>query len=167
MVGLRRPQLASYLDAARMVAREGPNTVRFSEEHRWGEDLDQALNRVVALNLERQTGIQAAETVPWPEGVVFDHIVQLRILRFEGVGPPPPGLEADEETPVPEGYSEMVVRWTIFGAEGERVRAQGVTRHREDGWPVTDYADLAAKLDTSLVVLANDLGTRLQAFARE
>ena len=166
-VGLRRPQLASYLDATRMVAREGPNKIRFAEAHRWGEDLDRALNRVVALNLERQSGIRAAEAVPWPEGFAFDYVVQLRILRFEGVGAPPPGPEADDDTPVPEGHSEMVVRWTILGAEGEQVRAQGVTRHREEGWPVTDYADLAAKLDTSLVVLADTLGDRLRGLAGE
>jgi hypothetical protein len=164
-VGLRRPRLASYLDAARMVAREGPNSVRFVEEHRWGEDLDRALNRVVALNLERQPGIQSAEAVPWPEGFSSDYVVQLRVLRFEGVGPPPPDPDADEDAPVPEGHSEMVVGWTIFGADGETVRARGTTRHREEGWPITNYADLAAKLDTSLVVLADDLGGRLRALA--
>lgn len=166
MVGLRKPQLASYLDATRMVARSGPNTIRFAEDHRWGEDLDRALNRVVALNLERQNGIQAAEGVPWPEGVAFDYVVQLRVLRFEGAGPPPPGPEADE-APVPEGHSEMVVRWTILGRDDEQMKAQGTTRHREPGWPVTDYADLAAKLDTSLVVLADDLGDRLRTLARK
>jgi hypothetical protein len=166
-VGLRRPQLASYLDAARIVAREGPNTIRFAEAHRWGEDLDQAVNRVVALNLEGQSGIRAAEVVPWPEGFSHDYVVQLRILRFEGTGPPPPGPDADEDAPVPEGHSIMVVRWTIFGADGQQVRAQGITRHREEGWRVTDYSDLAAKLDTSLVVLADDLGERLRTLDRE
>jgi uncharacterized lipoprotein YmbA len=165
-VGLRRPRLASYLDAARIVTRQGPNTIRFSDAHRWGEDLDQALNRAVALNLERQAGIQRAETVPWPEGVSFDYVVQLRVLRFEGAGPPPPGPEADDDAPVPEGHSEMVVQWTILGPDGDQVRAQGTTRHRESGWPVTDYADLAAKLDTSLVVLAGELGDRLRALDR-
>jgi hypothetical protein len=31
---------------------------------------------------------------------------------------------------------------------------------------VTDYADLAAKLDTSLTVLSDDIGTRLRALDR-
>jgi hypothetical protein len=166
-VGLRRPQLASYLDAARIVAREGPNTIRFAEAHRWGEDLDRAVNRVVALNLEAQPGVRAAEAAPWPEGFAHDHVVQLRILRFEGMGPPPPGPEADEDAPVPEGHSIMVVRWTIFGSDGEQVRAQGITRHRQEGWRVTDYADLAARLDSSLVVLGDELGARLRTLAGE
>lgn len=166
-IGLRRPQVASYLDASRIVAREGPNKIRFVEDHRWGEDLDRALNRIVALNLERQEGIRAAEAVPWPEGFDHDYVVQLHVLRFEGVGPPPPGPEADEDAPVPEGHSMMVVRWKIFASDSEQVRAQGTTRHRDGGWRVTDYADLAAKLDTALIVLADDLGARLRTLARE
>lgn len=161
-VGLRRPRLASYLDAARIVTRHGPNTIRFSDVHRWGEDLDRALNRVVALNLERQSGIQAAETVPWPSGFRFDYVVQLRVLRFEGVGPEPPGPDADDDAPLPEGHSQMVVRWTILGPDGTTTEHQGLTRHREEGWRVADYADLAAKLDTSLAVLAGDIGAQLR-----
>lgn len=165
-VGLRRPQLASYLDAARIVTRHSPNTIRFSEFHRWGEDLNRALNRVVARNLERQSGIQSTEPVPWPSGFRFDYVVQLDVLRFEGVGPEPPGPDADDDTPLPEGHSQMVVSWKILGPDGETTRSQGLTRHREANWRVTDYADLAAKLDTSLAVLADDVGTRLRGLPR-
>jgi hypothetical protein len=161
-VGLRRPRLASYLDASRIVTRRGPNTIQFSDFHRWGEDLDQALNRIVALNLERQPYIRSAEVVPWPKEMQFDYVLRLRILRFEGVGPPLPGPEADDDDPPPQGHSQMVVRWTILGPDGATVHTEGVTRHRKEEWTVTDYADLAAKLDTSLVVLADDIGTRLK-----
>jgi len=60
----------------------------------------------------------------------------------------------------------MTVGWTVFGPEGDSVRARGRTEHRMDGWPVTDYADLASKLDTSLVVLAEDLRTHLSSLSR-
>lgn len=165
-VGFRQPQIASYLDASRIVSRQGPNTVRFSDVHRWGEDLDQALNRVVAVSLEEKEGIQSTEVVPWPQGASFDYVVQLRVLRFEGVGPPP-DPEVDDEDTVREGHSQIAVRWTILGPDGENVRARGLTRHREDGWTVNDYADLASKLGASLNVLAEDLSTQLQALARE
>lgn len=161
-VGLRRPRLASYLDASRIVTRRGPNTIRFSDFHRWGEDLDQALNRIVALNLEQQPHIRSAEVVPWPEEMQFDYVLRLRVLRFEGVGPPAPGPEAENDDPLPQGHSQMIVRWTIFGPDGAAVQTEGVTRHRREEWTVTDYADLAAKLDTSLVVLADDIGARLK-----
>lgn len=165
-VGLRRPRLASYLDAARIVTRYGENQIQFSEFHRWGEDLGKAINRIVALSLEEDPEIQSVEAVPWPEGATLDYVVQLHVLRFEGRGPRPPDPDVDEDAPLPEGQSQMVVRWTILGPEGERVKAQGVTRHQQDGWPVTDYGALVSRLDRSLTVLADDLGDRLQRFPR-
>jgi len=164
-VGLRRPRLASYLDASRIVTRRGPNAIQFSEFHRWGEDLDQAINRVVALNLEQEEGIRTVEVVPWPEGTRFDYVLQLHVLRFEGVGPAP-DPEADDDATTLKGRAQMVVRWTIFEAGRERILAQGITRHREEGWTVTNYADLASKLDTSLAVLARDIGPRLRTLSR-
>ncbi len=164
-VGLRRARLASYLDASRIVTRRGPNAIQFSEFHRWGEDLDQAINRVAALNLEQEEGVRTVEVVPWPEGARFDYVVQLHVLRFEGVGPAPDS-EADDGPSSLEGHAQMVVRWTIFGGDREQILAQGITRHRKDGWRVTNYADLAAKLDTSLAVLARDIGPRLRSLSR-
>lgn len=165
-VGLRRPHLASYLDATRIVTRRGSNAIQFSDSHRWGEDLDQAINRVVALNLEQSPEIQTVEVVPWPNGARFDHVIQLHVLRFEGVGPSP-NPKADEDNPAPKGYAQMVVRWTIFGPDGTDPIEQGITRHREKGWSVKDYAELVSKLDTSLVVLSRDIGGRLRPLASQ
>ena len=165
-VGLRKPRLAEYLDTRALVTRRGPNEIHFSEFHRWGEELGPALNRVVALNLEAQAGIRSVEVVPWPRGSNFDYVLQLRVFRFEGIGPPPPGPDADDDAPIPEGRAQLTVGWTVLGPEGDTLRTRGRTHHQIDGWPVTDYADLVSKLDTSLVVLAEDLGTRLRALSR-
>jgi uncharacterized lipoprotein YmbA len=166
-LGLRKPRLPEYLDTPTIVTRRGPNEVHFAEFHRWGEDLGPALNRVLALNLEDQPGVQSAEVVPWPRGATFDYVVQLRVLRFEGEGPPPPGPDADDDDPIPTGHSQMTVGWTILGPEGDTVRTRGLTRHREEGWPVTDFGNLVAKLDTSLVVLAEDIRRRLETLPQE
>jgi hypothetical protein len=160
-VGLRKPRMAEYLDALTIVTRHGPNEVRFSEFHRWGEDLGPAINRVVALHLEAQPGIRSAEVVPWPRGTRFDHVVQLRIHRFEGVGPPPPGPDADDDDPVPTGHAELRAGWAIYGPAGDSLHTRGQTTHRVGDWPVTDYAALVSKLDSSLAVLATDLRDRL------
>lgn len=164
-VGLRKPRLADYLDTPTIVTRHGNNEIRFSEFHRWGEDLGAALNRVVGLNLEAQPGIASVEVVPWSKGATFDHVVQLRVLRFEGVGPPPPGPNADDDAPIPTGHSKMTVSWTVFGPEGDSMRTHGRTQHRIDDWPVTDYAALVSRLDSSLVVLSEDIRSRLQSLS--
>ncbi len=160
-IGLRQPRLASYLDATRIVTRSDSNTIRFSEFHRWGEDLEQAIGRTAALALERQPGVQSVEVIPWPEGATFDYLVRLHVLSFEGVGPPPPG--PDEEASVPEGHSQMVVEWTILRPGDETVLVRDRTRHRVTGWRVNDYQALASHLGTSLDVLARDISARLQA----
>jgi len=165
-IGLRKPHLADYLDTRTLVVRRGRNEIHVPDQHRWAEDLGPAINRVVGLNLETRPGIQSVDVVPWPQGTDFDYVVQLRVLQFEGVGPPPPGPEADDDAPLPEGHSQMRVGWTVFGPAGDSVRTRGRTEHRIGGWPVTDYVDLAARLDTSLAVLAEDLGDRLSALAR-
>lgn len=164
-VGLREPTLASYLDAARIVTRYGANTIQFSDFHRWGEDLDRAVNRVVARALEAQKGIYSTQVVPWSHGSSFDYVVEMHVLQFEGRSPQPPPTE-DESDAVVTGHSQMRVQWTILGPDGETLRARGTTEHRVDGWPVNDYGALVSRLDTSLVVLSDDIGTRLQLLQR-
>lgn len=161
-VGLRRPRLASYLDATRLVTRRGSNRIQFSEFHRWGEELDQGIGRIAALTLETQPDIQSVELVPWPKGATFDYIVQLHVLRFEGVGPPP-DPEADEDAPPPEGHLRTVVEWKLLDAADDSVLARGLTQHREDNWQVGDYEALASRLGDALSVLADDIGERLRA----
>jgi len=165
-IGLRKPHLADYLDTRPLVVRRGGNKIHVPDQHRWAEELGPAINRVVGLNLETRPGIQSVDVVPWPRGADFDYVVQLRVLHFEGVGPRPPGPQADDDAPVPEGHSQMAVGWTVFGPAGDSVRTRGRTEHRIDGWSVTDYENLAAKLDTSLAVLADDLGDHLSTLAR-
>jgi len=164
-IGLRTPRLASYLDETRIVTRHGPNTIRFSEFHRWGEDLDQGIGRTVARALEARPGVQSVELVPWPRSATFDYLLQLHVFHFEGVGPPPPS-DADDDAPVPTGHSQMDVRWTILDATDETIQARDRTQHRQSDWPVTDYRALTSNLGASLDVLADSIGTRLRALDR-
>jgi len=166
-VGLRKPRLASYLDASRIVTRRGDHELHFSESHRWGEQLERSINRAVALHLEARPGIRFVEVVPWSKGTDFDAVVQLHVRRFEGAGPPPPDPDADDDVPVPEGRSQMTVQWTLFGPDGETRRAEGTTNHEQDGWTVTDYEGLVSRLESSLKILSADIGTRLEALDHE
>ncbi len=165
-VGLRQPRMASYLDATRIVSRRGSNRIQFAEFHRWGEDLTQGIGRTVALALEVQSSIQSVDVVPWQTGVTFDYVLQLHVLSFEGVGPPPPGPDADDDAPVPKGESRMAVQWKILDSETDTVLTRGFTRHRIEGWRVNNYEALVSNLSTSLDVLAGDIGTRLEALGR-
>lgn len=166
-IGLRKARLADYLDTPTMVTRRSPHEVHFAEFHRWSETLNRAINYAVAADLEARDTIQSAEIVPWTQSATFDYILQLRVLRFEGDGPPPPDPDADDDAPVPTGQSHLAVRWEILDPSTNAVLTRGFTRDRRSGWPVTDYADLASKLNASLEVLAADIADRLQTIERE
>jgi uncharacterized lipoprotein YmbA len=165
-VGFRRVRMADYLDALSLVTRRGPHAVQFAEFHRWGEELPNALNRIVAARLLAQEGVGAVDVVPFSSSGQRDYLIQLQVLRFEGEGPPlPPPDEDPPETP-PMGSAQMTIAWEIVQPETEAVVSRDVTRHRVDGWRVNDYANLVAKLDTSVTVLAEDLAARLRQVNR-
>lgn len=162
-LGLRKVRLADYLDTPTMVVRRNPREIHFTEFHRWSEGLPRAINRAVAAHLEQHELVRSTEVVPWAEGATFDYVIQLQVLRFEGNGPPPPEPEADDDAPTPTGHAHMAVRWKIVDPATDAVYARGLTQDQRDGWTVDDYADLAAKLDAALAVLADDVASRLRA----
>jgi uncharacterized lipoprotein YmbA len=164
-VGLRQPRLASYLDAARIVTRRGPHRITFAEFHRWGENLDRGISRTVARGLETHADLHSVEAVPWPEDATFDYIVELHVLGFEGVGPPPDPT-AEEDAPPPEGHAQMAVQWTIRPPEADTVLARGQTHHRTEDWRVNDYEALVANLSRGLNVLVDDIGAQMRTLGR-
>lgn len=163
-VGLRQPRLASYLDATRIVIRRGPHRINFAEFHRWGEDLDRGISRTVARGLETHSDIHSVEPVPWSKGATFDYILELHVLSFEGVGPPPDPTADD--APPPEGHSLMTVQWTLRHPEADTVLVQDNTHHRTENWRVNDYEALVANLGRGLDVLVDEIGTQLQTLDR-
>lgn len=147
-VGIRRLKLASYLASPFMVVRQGPNQVHFTEFHRWGEPLGAGINRVVARSLVAR-GFRDAAVAPWPGDAHFDYLIQLDVVRFEGLGP--------EESESMEGGVHLLATWEVIRQEDGVVLARGATDYRRPGWTVGDYAGLVARLEEGLEVLSADL----------
>ena len=158
-IGLRKLNLAAYLESPRMVVREGPHEIRFAEFHRWGEDLPRGINRSVAGYLAAQAAVQRVDVVPWSRHVEHDYLVQLRVLRFEGVA----SNAAPSST---EGEVHLLITWEITDPADGRVLASGTSDYREEGWEVDRYDALAAMLDAGLEALSADLVTHLAALPR-
>ncbi len=157
-IGLRQPELASYLDMPFILTRRGTHRVEFSEFNRWGERLDRGINRTVAAYLAARPSIERVDVVPWPRNVQYDYLIQVRILRFEGIEPvttlpaPPGSLRGDVH---------LLATWEIIDpAQGTTVD-RGTTEYRREGWIVGDYENLVAHLDIALQSLATDLHTHL------
>ncbi|TVP57283.1 MAG: membrane integrity-associated transporter subunit PqiC [Gemmatimonadales bacterium] len=153
LVGLRLPRVADYLASPFIVVRRGAHQVEFSEYHRWGEDLGQAINRTVAGLLAERAPRHRIVTAPWPGGTSPDRVIQLHILRFEGVAP--------EHTRTGAGAAHLLATWEILRPLDGSLLGRGTIEVREDGWSVGDFDGLVRLLDTGLEALAEDLARHL------
>jgi uncharacterized lipoprotein YmbA len=148
-VGVRRTQLAPYLEPPFLVVREGPHEITYSEYHRWGEQPGVGINRAVAGHLAARGSFQVVDAAPWPARTRHDYLVQLHVEHFEGVAPPE-GVQTS-------GEAHMRARWEILRPSDGEVVARGTTDHRQGGWVVGDFGGLVRLLDTGLGVLAGDV----------
>lgn len=156
-LGLRRITVASYLTAPAIVVRRGVNELVFSEFNRWGEDLGEGINRVVAAHLARLRPVRSVDVAPWPARARHDYVVQLNVSRFEGVA----------DSGATEGRSHLVASWDIVRPLDGRVLMRGNTETSEGRWPINDYAGLVTGLDAALVRVARDISSCLARFPND
>lgn len=151
-IGVRRLKVASYLASSFMVVRRGANQVDFAEFQRWGEPLEAGINRVVAGALVAH-GFRDVAVAPWPAQARYDYVIQLDVVRFEGL--------ATEGPDSVEGGVHLLATWEISRPLDGSVLARGTTDYQRQGWSVGDYPGLVTLLDAGLGVLAGDLATAL------
>lgn len=153
-IGLRQLQLAGYLETPLLVVRRGPHQIRFSEFHRWGEDLGTGVNRAVAGYLAGRPPISSVDVVPWRPGTDHDYLIQLHVSRFEGVAPEVPETSG--------GEAHLLATWEIIRPQDGAVLARGTTDHQGIGWTEGDYEGLVSLLDLGLQALSDDLIAELE-----
>lgn len=147
-IGLRRLDLAPYLSTLAIVVRRADNEIVTTGFHRWAESPSAGLNRAVSGYLALAQGIRSVDVAPWPVRSEHDYIVQLHVLRFEGV---------TTATGAGEGSAQFLARWEIIHPSDGALAARGATDFRASDWAIDDYAGLVTRLDRGLVELAQDL----------
>jgi uncharacterized lipoprotein YmbA len=88
-----------YLRRSGIVTRVGPNELRTSDLHRWGEDLDHGLARVVAENLAARVPSSKVRAFPWRSPAAMDYRVAIDVERFERSA---------------EGRVVLEARWSLY-----------------------------------------------------
>jgi uncharacterized protein len=149
MIGLRPPRLAEYLASPFIVVRRGTHRVEFSESHRWGEVLARGINRTLAAHLGTRSPAHRVEAAPWSPGAQPEYLIQVHVLRFEGVAP--------EASMSRAGEAHLLATWEILRSRDGSVLVSGTTEVRSSGWTVGDFARLVGLLDDGLATLAEDL----------
>jgi len=156
-IGVRRLQLASYLESPFIIIRRGSHEIGFSEFHRWGEPVGGGINRTVAGYLAARPAVRGVGVAPWPARERYDYILQIHVSRFEGVAPDDPTSSS--------GEAHLLANWEILRQQDGTVLARGTTDHRQPGWRVGDHAGLVTLLDAGLKVVADDIMTRIEGLA--
>ncbi len=82
---VQRVELAPYLDDSRLVARRNPNEAEFFDQHRWSEDLEDSLARVLGKNLSVLFGTLNYSTHPHVKRATHDFEIGLAVERFEWI----------------------------------------------------------------------------------
>lgn len=149
VVGVRLPQLADYLASPFVVMRRGANRIEFSSQDRWGEDLALGISRRLVGEMALLAPASRFDPVPWPPSTQMDRILQLQILRFEGVAPAGEGAAT--------GEAHLLASWEILNPVGNAVLARGSTEIRTPGWRQGDFAGLVALLDAGIGELAKEI----------
>jgi uncharacterized lipoprotein YmbA len=158
-VGVRRLQLAPYLGSNSVVVRQGSRAqeLSLSEFHRWSEPLAEGINRAVAGYLTAGAPFRVVDVAPWPARAQHDYLIELHVLRFEGVAPAGPAAT--------EGEAHVLATWAIVRPSDGEVLARGTTDYRKGGWRIGDYAALVALLDAGVYALSADLMSSLESLA--
>jgi uncharacterized lipoprotein YmbA len=156
-IGVRRNDLAAYLAVPSIVVRRGAHEITTSEFNRWGEKLDEAINRVVSAHLANAAGVRAVDVAPWAARAPHDFVVQLHVARFEGVIP-----AVGEAARV-----ELQIGWDILRPLDGRVLVRGTTDERDLPWRAGDYASLVQGLDSSLARVALAISRCLSGFRND
>ncbi len=156
-IGLRRLELASYLSVPAVMMRRGLNKLEASEFHRWGGDLDEAINRAVGAYLAASPTVRAVDVAPWPSRVRHDFVVQLHVSRFEGVA----------DSAATDGRVHLMAGWDIIRPLDGAVLVRGTTDDRGSAFRVGDYAGLVTGLDAALARVARDINACLARFPKD
>lgn len=143
-IGIRRVGMPDYLSDSRMVTRRGDHEIVYADFHRWGENLDQAIVRVLAGDIADKNYVSHVSVFPWRDAVEHDYVITVDIYRFEGTA-----FEA-----------VMEASWEIRGADGDKILKTGKTSLSRD-WDGSNYAALAGSLSDMLDQLSVELSKAL------
>ncbi|MEX2471308.1 MAG: PqiC family protein [Gemmatimonadota bacterium] len=154
-IGLRPPRLAEYLMTPFIVVRRDIHQIGFSEFDRWGEGVVHGIGRTVARSMSVRAPSLRVETTPWPTTAQPEYVIEMDVLRFEGVAP--------ADSLAVEGEAHLLATWEITRRRDGSLLASGTTEVREPGWTVGDFHGLVALLDAALDRLGAELVLELEA----
>jgi uncharacterized lipoprotein YmbA len=146
-VGISRVDIPAYLLDSRIARRQGASEIKYSEYHRWAEQLDRGLQRVLGADLSSLLSSDRVVLSAWQRGEVRAE-VHLSVQRFE----------CDER-----GRVVLEARWRIATPGGEGTLRAGHSHITRQGPALlTDPEGAVGALSQALADLSQEIATAVR-----
>ncbi len=153
VLGVRRVEIAPYLNGKDMVVRESGNEIAYQNFARWAEPLTTSINRALVGGLAQSDKVTRVYLQPFPFDSQRDYDVTVRVLRCEGE------RRADGQTVA--SFSAQVE--VAAAKSGGAVIVRKVFVAPEAPWDGKDFGALARLLSEAVQALGADLAAALPA----
>ncbi|MDF3056166.1 MAG: hypothetical protein K0R17_381 [Rariglobus sp.] len=153
VLGVKRIEIAPYLNGKDMVVREAGNEIAYQNFARWAEPLTTSIGRTLAGNLARSGKVNRVYPQPFPFEVERDYDVSVRVLRCEGE------RKAGGQTVA--SFSALVE--VTEAKTGGAVVLRKVFVAPEAGWDGRDFGKLATALSEGVLALGAEVVAALPA----
>ena len=134
-IGVGPVQVARFLQRPQIVTHGGGTDLHMDENRRWGEPLEQGIQRVLLQNLAALTGAQT-RNFPWRQNAVPDYALRIDVIDLDKL---------------PNGESILDVNWLLEDLKKSRV----VTTRQEHITSDKDYDDLLERLSEHVAAALN------------
>jgi uncharacterized lipoprotein YmbA len=148
-IGVGPVVVPRYLQRSGIVTRVGANALRASDTHRWGEDLDRGLARVVADDLAILVPATQVRTFPWRDSAPMDYRVSIDVQRFE---------------PTADGTVVLEARWAVHREDEATAVIRRSARIVEEVGS-SDYAAAVGAMSRAAARLSQEIAAAIRADA--
>lgn len=148
ILGIGPLQIPGYIDRPQLVTQVGGNKVKVDEFNRWAEPLDQALPRIVAVNVDGLLDAVIAVTFPYPSRFRVDYRLMGRIVRFD----------ADRD-----GAAVLEVQWVVQDADAQNVIEPRRDRYTAQARSAQDPNAIVQALNQTIEAFSRDVANTIQA----
>lgn len=125
-IGVGPVRIAQFLQRPQIVTHGGGTQLRFDENTRWGEPLDQGIQRVLLQNMAALTGAET-RNFPWRQNATPDYALRIDIIDLDKLQ---------------NGESILEVSWILEDLKNSRVLKTQQERIQSG----KDYDDLFVQL---------------------
>jgi ABC-type uncharacterized transport system auxiliary subunit len=147
VLGLKRIEIAPYLNGKDMVVRAGGNEITYQNFARWAEPLTTSIGRALAGGFARSDKVARVYSQPFPFDVERHYDVGVRVLSCEG--------EKKEDGRIVASFSALVE--VTEAKTGGLVVSRKVFVAPEVEWNGRDFGQLAKALNDGVDALGRDI----------